>query len=99
MFGIKNARRSAGQHELAVGVAEPVGSDLYWRDFSTLLSLNQHSGNGLSGRSPGYDGTAITVELDRGSLDDVGVLPEACVSGVQSNRRAAMCRHGPGGNV
>ena len=83
----------------AVGVAEARGCDLYRRDFSTLFRLNQHGGNRLCRRSPRDYRTAVAIELDCRGLDDVGILPKAGISGVESNRRSAMGGHGSRGHM
>ena len=41
----------------------------------------------------------IAIELQRGRLDYVRVLPQAGISGVHRNRRRPMCRHAAAGHV
>src|SRR5262249_22719707 len=47
----------------------------------------------------GHYRAVVTIELQRGSLDDVGVLPNAGVSGIGGNSSSAMHNHGARGNV
>src|SRR4029077_6739172 len=84
---------------LAVGVGQPVGGDLDRGDFSTLFGLNQHRRDWLGWRSLSENRPMIAVKLYRGRLDDVGVLPKACVSGIQGNGGTAVGRHGAGSHV
>ena len=84
---------------LAVGVGQAVGCDLDRSDFSTFLDLDQHGGDRLGGRSLGHNRPVVAVKLDGGSLNHVGVLPEPGISGIESDGRTAMGRHGAGGHV
>src|SRR3984893_8495769 len=41
----------------------------------------------------------VTVKLDRGGLNNVGILPEARISAIKSDARTAVGRHGAGSHV